>query len=51
MPKRIPIKTAEYVAAKHDLKQVLLIGMGWRTGSYRHLWQNQGRLRKRCQGT
>lgn len=26
MPKRIPVKTAEYVAARHDLKQVLLIG-------------------------
>lgn len=26
MPKRIPIATAKYVAEKHDLKQVLLIG-------------------------
>jgi len=26
MPKRIPIETAKYVAQKHDLRQVLLIG-------------------------
>lgn len=45
MPKRIPIKTAEYVAAKHDLKQVILIG--W-DGDHVHV-VTYGRSKEDCE--
>jgi len=44
MPKRIPVKTAEYVAMKHDLKQVLLFG--W-DGEQVHI-VTYGRTEKDC---
>lgn len=44
MPKRIPIKTAEYVAARHDLKQVLIIG--W-DGEHVHV-VTYGRTKEDC---